>query len=240
MMAARLRQSHAVDPAKHEREVRNSELFFRRNFLRHLPPDTTSPILDIGCGMGHFLEFCRVHGYTDVSGVDLGQANVDFCRSRGFHVELDEGGAYLQHTDQSFGAVVMNDVIEHTSKERVIPLMELVRSRLRPGGVFILKTLNAANPILGAHGRYNDFTHELSWTEESMQEALEQAGFSAVGIFPSNLYVFYMNPVNWIARGVAACFDLFFLLYFRLHGRSTTHIFTKNIIAVGHRARDEP
>lgn len=111
--------------------------------------------------------------------------------------------------------------------------MELVRARLLPGGVLIMKTINAANPILGPHSRYNDFTHELSWTEESMGQTLGQAGFSPVDVYPSHLFVFYKNPANWIAWGIAACFELVFQAYFRLHGRKTTRIFTKNIIAVG-------
>jgi hypothetical protein len=127
----------------------------------------------------------------------------------------------------------MNDVLEHIPKDRIVLLMELVRSRLLPGGVLIAKTINAANPILGAHSRYNDFTHELSWTEESLRQVLRQAGFSTVEVLPSNLYVFHGNPANWAAWGVAKCFEVAFLAYFRLHGRKTTHIFTKNIIAVG-------
>ncbi len=232
MMASRLRQSHETDPARHARELRRSELFFRRNYLRHMPGDKAVPIVDIGCGLGHFLEFCRVNGYTNLSGVDLGRENVSFCAGRGFQAELGEGGAYLQQTDKRFGVVVMNDVIEHIRKDGILPLMETVRSRLLPGGVFIVKTINAANPILGAHSRYNDFTHEMAWTEESLRQVLEQAGFSGVEVHPSNLYVFYGNPANWAAWGVAACFEAVFLAYFRLHGRRTTHIFTKNILAV--------
>ncbi len=233
MMASRLRQSHDVDPVRHNREIVKSELFFRRNYLRHLPADKAASILEIGCGLGHFMEFCKTNGYTDVTGLDLSEYNVTFCCNRGFRAELCEGGAYLEQTDRRYAVIVMNDVIEHIPKDHILPLLELIRSRLLAGGAFIMKTLNAANPILGAHGRYADFTHETSWTEESMREVLEQTGYVRVAVYPSNLYVFYRNPLNWVAWSVASCFELFFLAYFRLHGRTSAHIFTKNIIGVG-------
>lgn len=114
MMASRLRQSHDTDAAGYVREIRDHELFFRHNYLRHLPADKSAPILDIGCGLGHFLEFCRIHGRTDLTGVDLGQANVEFLRARGFNVELGEGGEFLKSTERQFRAIVMNDVITHS------------------------------------------------------------------------------------------------------------------------------
>ena len=232
MMGSRLRRSHPVDKAAYERDVKRNEVFYRRNYLNHMPEDKTAPILEIGCGLGQFLSFCRACGYTSASGVDMSTENVAFCRERSLTATLSEGGEYLTRTSCTFGAIVMNDVIEHIPKDGVLPLLRRVLDRLQPGGVLIMKTINAANPLLGPHGRYNDFTHELSWTEESMRQVLEGSGFVGIRVAPSNLYVFYANPLNYIALAVAKLFELFFFLYFRLHGRVTTKIFTKNLIAV--------
>ena len=108
-----------------------------------------------------------------------------------------------------------------------------------PGGALILKTINAANPITGAHGRYLDFTHETSWTEESMRQVLEFRGFDNVRVLPSNLYVFYRNPLNYVGLLASKTMELFFLLYFRLNGRNLTTVFTKNLLAVANRGRGE-
>ena len=235
MMSARLRQSHAVDEAAYQRDVKKNDAFFRHNYLKFLPEDKSAPILEIGCGLGQFLTFCRTHGYTQARGIDLGAYNVEFCTARGLNVQLGDGFEHLDSLSSELGAVVLNDVVEHIPKELIFPLLERIKKALRPGGVLIMKTINMANPILGAHSRYNDFTHEVGWTEESMYEVLEQAGYDPVNVVPSNLYVFYGNPMNYVAMAVSKCFDLFFLLYFRINGRVTTKVFSKNLIAVAHR-----
>jgi 2-polyprenyl-3-methyl-5-hydroxy-6-metoxy-1,4-benzoquinol methylase len=236
MMGARLRQSHGVDPAAYERDLKRNGDFFRGNYLRHMPADKAAPILEIGCGLGQFLAFCRAHKYTDVTGIDLSSDNIAFCLERGLHVQLADGLEFLTATERFFGMIVMNDVIEHVPKPQIIPFLQRVHDRLLPGGALILKTINAANPILGAHGRYADFTHETGWTEESMRQVLEQVGFDPVDILPSNLYVFHGNPLNLAALGMAKLLEWLFLFYFRLHGRNTTHVFTKNLIAVARKS----
>lgn len=232
MMGARLRQSHDADPERHQRDCAKSERFFFHNYGRHLGANKNADILEIGVGLGQFQFFCRENGYQNVSGIDLDENNVRHCEKLGYKVEHADAMEHLSGIKEKFDFIVMNDVIEHISKDRVIPLMSRIASSLKPGGAYILKTINMANPILGAHSRYNDFTHETGWTEESMREALEHAGFGRVEILPSNLYVYYKNPLNYLAMAIAKLFDLFFYAYFVLHGRSTTRVFSKNIIAV--------
>jgi 2-polyprenyl-3-methyl-5-hydroxy-6-metoxy-1,4-benzoquinol methylase len=237
MMGARLRQSHQADPESYARDCKSSLAFFKHNYLRHMPPNRQAQILEIGVGLGQFQLFCREYGYTNTQGIDLDDNNVAFCREKEFAVKHADALEYLAACKEPLDAVIMNDVIEHIPKDKVIPLMTAIRTSLKPTGVYILKTINMANPIMGTHSRYNDFTHETGWTEESMREALEHAGFEQVTVLPSNLYVFYRNPLNYIAMAVAKVFEIFFYAYFVLHGRTTTHVFTKNLLAVAFPAK---
>jgi cyclopropane fatty-acyl-phospholipid synthase-like methyltransferase len=240
MMGSRLRQSHPDDEAAYARDLRQAETYFRHNYLQHLPKSKSAPILEVGSGLGQFLTFCRTHGYTNVSGVDLSAANVAFCTERNLEVELADAFEYLAETSRSFKVIVMNDVIEHIAKARILPFLGRALARLEPGGVLILKTFNMADPIMGTHGRYADFTHEVGWTEESMREVLEQVGYQHVKVLPSNLYVFYANPLNYVALAISKAFAFFFRCYFRLNGRPTTKVFTKNLIAVAHKTLRQP
>ncbi len=175
----------------------------------------------------------------NVLGIDLGAESVAFCREQGFNAEERDGLAFLEAADQAFDTIVLNDVIEHIPKPELFRFVDALLNALAPGGCVILKTINAANPITGAHGRYLDITHETSWTEESMHQVLEHRGFSDVRVLPSNLFVFYWNPLNYVGWLATKTLETMFLLIFRLNGRNLTKVFTKNLLAVARRPENE-
>lgn len=238
MMAKHLGRAYKTDPAGYERTCRRYGEFFRHNYLPHLPVNKEAAILDVGCGLGHFLQFCRNEGYAGTQGIDLSDEHVAFCRAQGLNVEKADAVEFLGTGRRRFDAIVMNDVIEHVPKERVFTFLEAVFAALSPGGSVVLKTVNMANPIMGAHSRYLDFTHETGWTQESMQQVLEHAGFTDIQVLPSNLYVFWRHPLNYVAWLASKLFELCFRLYFRLNNRWGTTVFTKFIIAKARRPVD--
>lgn len=218
-----------------EREYETYLRYFRKNYLRFLPGDKTTPILDIGCGLGHCLYFFLREGFTNLSGIDLCEEALEQCVARGLLARHQAVRAaaqdYLPSFTNHFGAIVMNDVIEHLLKEEVIPVLTAVKAALRSGGILLVKTANAANPITGSSSRYIDFTHTLAFTEESLYFVLRTAGFSNVTIYPQNIWVFHpvINAVGYSAQWLLGhLWRLLFLLY----GRHTSRIFTKDIIAV--------
>jgi hypothetical protein len=98
-------------------------------------------------------------------------------------------------------------------------------------GILIIKTPNLANPITASSSRYNDFTHTVGYTEESLTQVLRVAGFRHIKIYPQNIFVF--NPfVNFIGKFSQKTLNLAFRLLFLLYGRRTAKIFSKDIIAV--------
>lgn len=127
---------------------------------------------------------------------------------------------------------IMNDVLEHFEKHEVIRFLDLAYQKLTPDGKLILKVPNAANPLLASSSRYMDFTHELSFTEESLSQVLKNASFNNVNVYSQDIYVFYYNPLNYIAKCFASMIHISLRVLFLLYGRKTTKIFTKQIIAV--------
>lgn len=232
LMNARLRQTHDQTMNNFEKLARRNFPFFRHNYLKHLPADRSSRILEVGSGFGQFLAFTQSVGFTNVTGVDLSSENVEYCRSHGLSVKQADALDFLRDTDKQYDAIVMNDVIEHLKEEQLWEFLKLAKERLTPGGGLIIKTYNLANPIMGVHSRYINFTHETGWTEESMKQVLDVAGFTSIEVLPSRLYVYYHNPLNYIGLAIEKTVGLLLRMYFIANARNTTHFFTKNLIAV--------
>lgn len=206
--------------------------YFKKNYLPYLPQQKASRILELGSGMGHFLNFLKMEGYHNYLGVDICEENIRFCRERDFNVTQADIFGFLAETSELFDTIIMNDVLEHFEKPEVFQFLDLAYKRLSPGGKLILKVPNAANPILASSTRYMDFTHELLFTEESMSQVLRISGFNQIMIYPQDLYVFSRNPLNYIAKFLNFVINCILRLLFLFYGRTTTKIFTKNIIAV--------
>ena len=207
--------------------------YFKKNYFKHLPENKDLNILDIGCGMGHFLYFLGKEGYKNCLGIDISKENIEFCKEKKFNVKLCDAFEFLTEKTKHFDLIVMNDLIEHFNKQEIIEILELVNKNLVQYGKVIIKTLNASNPILANSGRYIDFTHEISFTEESLSQVLRVCGFKDVRIHPQDIYIFYKNPLNYLAKYISKFLNSIFRLLFLLYGRKTTNIFTKSIIGIG-------
>lgn len=209
--------------------------YYYKNYSRFLCGHQER-ILDVGCGMGHFLYFLREYDYVNVVGIDLSQECLDYCleQNLGTPENLYLAGLedFLAEKQEAFDVIVLNDVIEHFPRERVVPNLRLIKKSLREGGRVIIKVVNSANPITGPASRYIDISHELGFTEESMAQVLRMAGYPRIQIVPQDIWVF--NPLVNLAGKVlqGACNGLFRALTL-LYGRRTTRIFTKDLIAIG-------
>lgn len=72
------------------------EKYMVRNYLKYLPKDKNAHILDLGCGMGHYIYALKKMGYCNVAGVDASESNVKFCVSHHMNVVQDDIVNYLQ------------------------------------------------------------------------------------------------------------------------------------------------
>ena len=123
-----------MDLAKIEREWSLLELYFRKNYLPHMPVNKNAAIIDVGCGMGAFLNFCKVLGYSNASGIDLSVENVDFCKSRGLSANVADIFEHFKCSSLKYNCIVLNDVIEHLSHQEVFDALELMKNSLCESG----------------------------------------------------------------------------------------------------------
>jgi SAM-dependent methyltransferase len=145
--------------------------------------DGCDEVVDVACGRGEFLE-----ALGRGVGVDVEEAMVRVAREAGLSVELDDAFDYLAARSASFDGVFSAHFIEHLTYERAAELLRRSYSALRPGGVLVVATPNAASiPTLQRHFWW-DATHVRMYDPELLTFMLKQAGFEQleVGVNPRN------------------------------------------------------
>ncbi len=173
-------------------------------FSAALPPDKTARILELGSGLGKFAYFLKVSGYTDVTCVDISPELAALAKEHaGVEVRVVEEPMDFLRTqpENSYDRVFLLDVIEHIRKEKVLEYLALIRRVLKQGGILHVTTENIASPVGGRIQQYLDFTHEYNYSEVSLRQALETAGFRKVEIHGQPEYFYGIRSVfYWLAR----------------------------------------
>lgn len=118
-----------------------------------------SPILDVGCGRGEWLELLRESGYS-ARGIDINKVMLEQCHTIGLEVIEADAIAYLQNLpDHSLGAVTGFHLIEHLPFTVLMKLFDETMRVLQPGGLIIFETPNPRNLFVGSGDFYRDPTH---------------------------------------------------------------------------------
>jgi len=151
---------------------------FDANFGPFLRPPPAR-ILEVGFGNGESLRYLSKLGYTDLHGWDISADCVARAAAQGIPGSLRhvDGVAEL-HTGpaEAFDVIIAKDLLEHLPRESVVPFTSGLFRALKPGGVFLARLPNMANP-LAVMLRYDDFTHTLGFTENSLRQVFALGGF---------------------------------------------------------------
>ena len=149
-------------------------------YFRHwLPTVSDAQIVDLGCGRGRLLHFFQERGYTHLQGVDISQEQVSLAKQVSADVVQADVLEFLEGARGRFDLITALDLVEHFSKPEVLRFLDGCFGALKPGGRLILQTPNAESPW-GTAYRYDDFTHEVEFTPNSLMRLLALAGFSAM------------------------------------------------------------
>lgn len=186
---------------------------FVREFEHHLSAlEQFSPgsgkLLDVGCGVGHFLEAARRRGWQ-VQGLDISRPGSEVARKT-YGIPVKVGT--LEEADfaqGSYDAITLWDVIEHI--RRPVEALKAANRFLRPGGILAMKTPNESGffkqfvlACYRSFGRHAAFLlkyvyyvpHYFSYSEKSMNRLLEHSGFEAL------LYERDGTPLEFAARKI--------------------------------------
>jgi SAM-dependent methyltransferase len=153
----------------------------------------SSPVADLGCGRGEFLELLREAG-IDGHGVDGNPEMVDRCLERGLSAELGDALEFVsRRTPASCGGIFAAQLVEHLPPRILGGFLEGCHRALRPGGRLVLETVNPRSLLALVEAFYRDLTHEKPLHPDTLDFALRAAGFRDVELR-------YSSPVPERAR----------------------------------------
>lgn len=179
---------------KHLNYFRGSSEKLKNQFSFYLPyinrakaGTADSPILDLGCGRGEWLELLKEKGLA-ARGIDSSSAMIQELRIKGFDVIHENLLAYLKSiSDNSLGAITGFHIVEHLSYPNLLTLMDETVRTLKPGGISIFETPNPLNLFVGACNFYSDPTHVRPLPSALLKFIAEMRGLRKVEIF-------YLHP----------------------------------------------
>ena len=139
------------------------KFFYFPMLNRYLEP----PILEIGCGIGGFLEFRK---NKEIVGVDINPELVEECKSKGLSAELMDYDI-LPFDDKKFNSVLLDNVLEHIDTPNKI-LSEINRV-IKPNGKLVVS-------VPGEKGFEHDSDHKKYYDEISLNDKLKMFNFDNV------------------------------------------------------------
>ena len=138
-----------------------------------------SPVLDVGCGRGIFLELLSQVGIEAV-GIDHSEESVAICRGKGFVADREEANSFLKRSTAKFGGILCSHVIEHMAYEEACNFLELCHAALRAGGLLLIITPNAADISVIGEVFWLDPTHVRPYPKPLLKSMLEAMGFKVL------------------------------------------------------------
>lgn len=208
----------------------------RRMIRKYFPADRMVSVLDLGCGHGALVYFLHQAGYRNVIGVDVSTEQVAEAFRLGIE-GIREGDlleALRNQASHSQDVVIAFDVIEHFSKDELLPFVDEVLRVLKPGGRWLIHAPNGESPFVGAI-RYGDMTHEQAFTRVSLAQLLLSSGFHRVechesGPVPAGL----KSVVRWLLwRGIRLLLRIWTAAETGDSGRGA--IYSRNFYAIAYR-----
>ncbi len=160
-------------------------------------------ILDVGCGSGIFLDYLKQRiPDAELLGYDLNTELLAALVNRGFGVLSGDLVQIKKQSDDSslFDAICMLQVLEHAGDP--VDLLLTFVGLLRPGGLLIVTTPDAAGPIKNFPDALTEIPphHVTRWTEATFRALLQNHNLK-IGVvrfepLPDYLWDAYL-PVMW-------------------------------------------
>ena len=138
-------------------------------------------LFELGCATGFFMDIARVRGWT-VAGMDISDYAVEKARGRGLNAVVGTLESIVP--EPIYGAVVMQDVIEHVKDP--VDILDRAEKMLKPGGILVLTTPDAGSLWARAWGkRWHAFVppqHLFYFSAKNLSRLVEDSGLHVTHI----------------------------------------------------------
>jgi len=153
------------------------------------PYRKTNRLIDVGCGIGYFLEVAKQRGW-DVYGTEFTDNAVDICRKKG--IKMQQGVFDPKNYEAgSFDIVTSFEVMEHINNPSIE--VENFRKVLRVGGLVYLTTPNfngLARNIAKSNWNIVHYPEHLSYyTPKTIARLMKAHGFKTKKILTTGVSV---------------------------------------------------
>ncbi len=174
---------------------------------KELPNAKDAPILDLGCGFGQMLHAITRKGYTKLTGIDINDEAVAFCKSIDLSVKkVEDLNSFASENPNKYEIILMSHVLEHIPKGETLSTLKLIFSMLKPGGKFLVMVPNGQAPN-HSYWMWEDFTHYTLYTSGSLHYVLSASGFKEIT---------FLDPHDLLDKsGLKRIFKRFFQYLFR-------------------------
>ena len=211
-------------------KVKKQFIAWNKYFGDFLPKNKDAKIIDLGCGNGSFLLWLKEKGYSNIEGIDISKEQVEDAKKLGLeNVYLADALEFLKNKSECYDLMVARDLLEHLNKEEVLDFLELIFKSVKIGGHLIIQTSNAESPFCGKY-RYGDFTHELSFTVNSLKQISYATGFNEIIFRPQKPVVHGLKSM--IRLFLWEAIEFFLRIYLLAGTGQKGEILTQSIMAV--------
>ena len=172
--------------------ARNYTLSKKYKLIQENHPNS---LLDIGCGTGEFLNYCKQKG-LDVVGVEPGEKARNFATSE-YHLTVYQED-FLLSTNKQFDVITMWHVLEHVPflNER----MKELHSLLRDSGTLYIAVPNCESFDAAYYKQYwaayDVPRHLYHFTKKDISTLAQNHGFFVEKILPMRLDSFYVSMLS--------------------------------------------
>ncbi|HEX8887774.1 MAG TPA: methyltransferase domain-containing protein [Pyrinomonadaceae bacterium] len=137
-------------------------------------------VLDLGCGLGEWLELLREQG-IEARGIDINHLLIERAHGLGLEVIQQDALSHLRGLpNDSLSAITGFQFIEHLRFADLLKILSEILRVLKPSGLVIFETPNPKNLVVGACNFYSDPTHARPLFPETVQFILRKLGFDDV------------------------------------------------------------
>ncbi len=132
-----------VAPSIRPRENAYGSLKRLRWMERHIKPGDR--VLEVGCGTGVMITFPLCEAGVEVLGLDLDPESVAYGQRVAREIGVNPDVIRCQDLNDVSGlwnVIIVSEVLEHQTDDGVRKLLQLIRSRMAPGGTILVTSPN--------------------------------------------------------------------------------------------------